>query len=85
MFSARKILHLDAEFRMHRGGSLPRLDLAYETWGTLNAERDNAVLLFTGLSPSAHAASSPEDPSPGSCSSAVRSRPNRSAHSSADR
>jgi homoserine O-acetyltransferase len=65
MFSARKILHLDAEFRMHRGGSLPRLDLAYETWGTLNAERDNAVLLFTGLSPSAHAASSPEDPSPG--------------------
>ncbi len=65
MFSARKILHLDAEFRMHRGGSLPRLDLAYETWGSLNAERDNAVLLFTGLSPSAHAASSPEDPSPG--------------------
>src|SRR5690606_32779456 len=27
--------------------------------------RDNAVLIFTGLSPSAHAASSPEDPTPG--------------------
>lgn len=50
---------------MHRGGMLPQLDVAYETWGALNEARDNAVLLFTGLSPSAHAASSPEDPSPG--------------------
>lgn len=39
--------------------------VAYETWGRLNATRDNSVLLFTGLSPSAHAASSAEDPSPG--------------------
>ena len=39
--------------------------IAYETWGELNAARDNAVLLFTGLSPSAHAASSPQDPNPG--------------------
>ena len=38
---------------------------AYETWGELNAARDNAVLIFTGLSPSAHAASSPQDPSTG--------------------
>ncbi len=50
---------------MRRGGVLPGLNLAYETWGHLNAERTNAVLLFTGLSPSAHAASSTEDPSPG--------------------
>lgn len=63
--SARKFIHLESEFPMHRGGSLPRVDLAYETWGTLNSERDNAVLLFTGLSPSAHAASSGEDASPG--------------------
>jgi len=39
--------------------------LAYETWGKLNEARDNAILLFTGLSPSAHAASSAEDPSEG--------------------
>ena len=39
--------------------------LAYETWGELNAERDNAVLVFTGLSPSAHMACSAEDPSAG--------------------
>lgn len=39
--------------------------VAYETWGSLNAARDNAILLFTGLSPSAHANSSPSDPSDG--------------------
>ncbi|MBX3706817.1 MAG: homoserine O-acetyltransferase [Pseudomonadales bacterium] len=38
---------------------------AYETWGELNAARDNAVLVLTGLSPSAHVASSPADPSTG--------------------
>jgi homoserine O-acetyltransferase len=31
--------------------------MAYETWGELNAARDNAVLIVTGLSPDAHAAS----------------------------
>jgi homoserine O-acetyltransferase len=50
---------------MHRGGVLPRVDIAYETWGELNEDGSYAVLLFTGLSPSAHAASSPEDTSPG--------------------
>jgi homoserine O-acetyltransferase len=62
---ARRFLRLEQPFRMHRGGVLPRLDIAYETWGELNEDRSNAVLLFTGLSPSAHAASSPEDTSPG--------------------
>lgn len=50
---------------MRRGGALDRPVFAYETWGTLNEARDNGVLLFTGLSPSAHACSSPADPSPG--------------------
>jgi homoserine O-acetyltransferase len=65
MSSARKILNISSGFQMHRGGYLPELDLAYESWGELNPARDNAVLLFTGLSPSAHATSSAEDPSPG--------------------
>lgn len=65
MSSARKIAKLEASFRMHRGGVLERVKIAYETWGELNAARDNGVLLFTGLSPSAHAASSPQDQSPG--------------------
>ena len=50
---------------MHRGGTLSRPTIAYETWGRLSPERDNAVLIFTGLSPSAHAASCKDDPSPG--------------------
>jgi homoserine O-acetyltransferase/O-succinyltransferase len=50
---------------MWRGGELHGARIAYETWGALNDTRSNALLLFTGLSPSAHAASSPEDPSPG--------------------
>ena len=50
---------------MHRGGSLISPTIAYETWGTLNHQRDNAVLIFTGMSPSAHAASSTTDPTPG--------------------
>lgn len=50
---------------MHRGGYLESPMLAYETWGELNASRDNAVLIFSGLSPSAHAASSADDPSAG--------------------
>ena len=39
--------------------------IAYETWGELNPQRDNAVLLFTGLSPPAHARSSAANPAPG--------------------
>ncbi len=62
---ARKFVTLEGEFPMHRGGALLNPTVAYETWGELNRHRDNAVLIFTGLSPSAHAASSPEDPAPG--------------------
>ena len=65
MSSARKLVTLEGRFRMHRGGYLDSPTLAYETWGELNRARDNAVLIFSGLSPSAHAASSSEDPSPG--------------------
>jgi len=62
---ARKTVVVAGEFPMHRGGSLVSPTIAYETWGTLNHERDNAVLIFTGMSPSAHAASSTTDPTPG--------------------
>ena len=59
-------LDLGAEgFRMWRGGRLAEVTLAYETWGELSQAADNAIIIFTGLSPSAHAASSPEDPTPG--------------------
>lgn len=55
----------DGGFRMWRGGSLPEITLAYECWGELSPAKDNAIIIFTGLSPSAHAASSPKDTSPG--------------------
>jgi len=62
---ARRFAAMPDPFPMWRGGVLHGAQVAYETWGTLNAARDNALLLFTGLSPPAHAASSPQDPSPG--------------------
>ena len=65
MASARQYLKLDKPFQMRRGGVLQGVQLAYETWGVLNPSRDNAILIFTGLSPSAHAASSASDCSPG--------------------
>ncbi len=65
MSSARQLHTISGRFRMEHGGSLVDPVIAYETWGELNFQRDNGVLLFTGLSPSAHAASSNEDPSTG--------------------
>jgi homoserine O-acetyltransferase len=62
---ATRIAVLPGPLRLYRGGLLEHPYVAYETWGQLNAARDNVVLLFTGLSPSAHAASSPADPKPG--------------------
>jgi len=52
-------------FPMRRGERLAEVTLAYESWGELSAAADNAILIFTGLSPSAHAASSQQDLSPG--------------------
>ena len=63
--SALRYARLPEPFHMARGGVLPGAQVAYECWGQLDADRSNAILLFTGLSPSAHAASSPESPEPG--------------------
>lgn len=61
-----KLTNLDKSgFPMYRGGRLAEVTLAYESWGELSSGADNAILIFTGLSPSAHAASSEQDPSPG--------------------
>lgn len=60
-----KILQVNGRFAMHRGGFLESPQIAYETWGRLEGKGENAILLFTGLSPSAHAASSPENPAAG--------------------
>jgi len=62
---ARRYFALPSPFAMKRGGELHGARVAYETWGELSPARDNAVLILTGLSPSAHAASNGEDPSSG--------------------
>ena len=64
MADARRFVTLDGPFTMLHG-VIESPTIAYETWGELSPAADNAVLLFTGLSPSAHAASSPEDVSAG--------------------
>lgn len=56
---------LASPFPMKRGGALVDAAVAYETWGTLGVARDNAVLIVTGLSPSAHAASNEGNPEEG--------------------
>ncbi len=62
---ARRFAALPSPFPLRAGGVLEDAVIAYETWGRLDRDGGNAILLFTGLSPSAHAASSPEDPSEG--------------------
>jgi homoserine O-acetyltransferase len=63
--AATQFFDLSSPFAMKHGGALHGARLAYETWGELNAARDNAIFILTGLSPSAHAASNAGDPSPG--------------------
>jgi len=65
MGTESEILQISGKFRMHRGGFLESPKIAYETWGELEGKGENAILLFTGLSPSAHATSSPENPAAG--------------------
>jgi homoserine O-acetyltransferase len=62
--SATQLFTFEGVFSMRRG-SVSSPTFAFETLGHLNAQRDNAVLIFTGLSPSAHVASSTADPSSG--------------------
>lgn len=60
-----RFVELPSPFAMKRGGALTGARLAFETWGELNASRSNAVLIFPGLSPTAHAAADASNPEPG--------------------
>lgn len=59
--------HFDEPLALACGRSLPSYDLVYETYGTLNAERSNAVLICHALSGHHHAAGyhSAEERKPG--------------------
>ena len=54
--TAHFVFPADAPFRLSLGGSLPEFALAYETYGQLNASRDNAILVIHALTGDAHAA-----------------------------
>jgi len=58
-------MELPSPFTMKRGGVLHGARIAYETWGEPTPARDNAILILTGLSPDAHAASHAGNPAPG--------------------
>ena len=62
---ATNFLCVEEPFRFYSGGVIPAVDIAYETWGELNADRSNGVMILTGLSPDAHAASSADNPEDG--------------------
>ena len=58
--SAGQIVHQDFTYRQpfsfENGDSLPEFTLRYETYGTLNAERSNAILICHALSGDHHCA-----------------------------
>ena len=51
-----KTVHFDAPFRVSCGRDLPNLDIVYETYGSLNSDHSNAVLICHALSGDHHAA-----------------------------
>ena len=55
------------EFELEHGDLLPSFTLAYETYGELNADKSNAILIFHALTGDAHVAGRhhPEDKKPG--------------------
>ncbi len=48
--------HFDAPITLKSGETLPQFDLVYETYGTLNADKSNAVLVCHALSGTHHVA-----------------------------
>ncbi|KAJ2683825.1 Serine O-succinyltransferase [Coemansia spiralis] len=52
-------------FTCDHGGQLTGMRIAYETWGTPNPEKSNAILIHTGLSGSSHARSHELNRNPG--------------------
>ena len=63
--SGYETFHSPQPFECEWGGVLPELNVAWESWGELAQNRDNAILLHTGLSASSHARSQARNPNPG--------------------
>jgi homoserine O-acetyltransferase len=50
----RRFVDLDGPVRLERGGRLPQVRVAYETWGTLAPDAGNAVLVEHALTGDSH-------------------------------
>ncbi|HOI52652.1 MAG TPA: homoserine O-acetyltransferase, partial [Azonexus sp.] len=57
-------IHFSEPLHLRSGGVLPSYDLAVETYGTLNADKSNAILVCHYFSGSAHAAGRYQDSDP---------------------
>ncbi|KAI9367373.1 Alpha/Beta hydrolase protein [Aspergillus egyptiacus] len=57
--------HSEEPLLLDWGGLLPEFDIAYETWGRINPDKNNVILLHTGLSASSHAHSTEANQKPG--------------------
>ena len=60
--------HVDiGSLRLEAGGALPQVRIAYESWGTLNAARDNAIMVEHALTGDSHVSgqAGPGHPTPG--------------------
>ena len=62
-----KMIAIDRPLSLESGSSLPRFSISYETYGSLNSRRNNALLICHALSGDQHAAGyhSMEDRKPG--------------------
>ncbi|NLE36548.1 MAG: homoserine O-acetyltransferase, partial [Pirellulaceae bacterium] len=60
-----QVVNFDEPFELERGGRLPHVTVAYETYGQLSPERDNAVLMCHALSGDSHVARHDEQDDPG--------------------
>ncbi|MDR2127714.1 MAG: homoserine O-acetyltransferase [Burkholderiaceae bacterium] len=56
LIATPEFMHFDAPLALQSGASMPAYRLAYETYGRLNAARDNAVLICHALNASHHVA-----------------------------
>ncbi len=60
-----KLFSIPDDYQFHRGGHINQGILAYETWGKLNRDHSNALLVLTGLSTDSHAARHSENDTAG--------------------
>lgn len=63
----RQWVSLGGPLKLELGGELPAAVIAYETWGTLNADASNAVLVLHALTGDSHVAGPAQEghPTPG--------------------